>query len=143
MNTEEFDRQQESSSDSEFSDREYNEESRRLNDLVREGEWDRLKHNVAYMRFSVERRITKAIDALDARIHQNNKVFGEVVVRSPEKAGEIFKKRIEPLRRIKEGMSLCMAGDFDKVKDDVREKVNNALGLNPPNKPNKPQLKPA
>ena len=144
MNTEEFDRQgKEARQNNKFSDREYNEESRRLNNLVSEGEWESLKGNAAYMRLSVERRITKAIDAVSARMHQNEIIFGQVVAEYPDKAGTILEKKVKPLRRLKKALGVCLAGDFDQVKDDVREKVNNVLGINSPNKPNKPSLKPA
>jgi hypothetical protein len=103
------------------------DERSELNHLVSTGQWKRLKENPMFQEMDMVAKIDTALDAIDIRIGQANRLFSLAVIRNPQHASRILKSEITPMRHLKEVLAARLAGEFEEPQDT--NQANDALGI--------------
>lgn len=99
-----------------------------LNDLIREGDWEKLKYNPEYQGLPSEKKIIVAKQTVNIKLNESDGVFKETIRDDLKSARIIMEKRIKPLRNLIKALNACYAGSLSD--DDVRH-MNHVLGITP------------
>lgn len=103
------------------------DERSELNHLVNTGQWTRLKENPKFQEMDLLAKTDTALDAINVRIGQANRMYNLAIVRNPQHAGRILDREIKPMRHLKEVLAARLAGE-DEHPEDANE-VNEVLGI--------------
>ena len=97
------------------------EEADRLDRLVRDGEWEDLKHNKRYQELSTEGKIIKALDAVKMRESAVNKMYYEELADKPANSSVIYNKSLVPLRNLQRALRARYVGELDPKESPQEE----------------------
>lgn len=100
--------------------------ARSLNEIIREGEWEKLKHNPEYQNLPAEKKILAAKQTVNNKLAEADTVFRETIREDLKSAKIIMDKRIKPLRNLVKALNACYAGNLN---DDEAKHMNTLLGI--------------
>lgn len=100
----------------------------KLDRLVKRGEWIRLKDNEEFRVMSLEGKISIAMETVNVRIGQMERVFYTLLPRHPKDAGIVLQHSIKPMRNLNDALAARLAGEFQQ-EDNTSEAVAFVLGV--------------
>ncbi|GEM_PF-5287079 len=103
------------------------DESAKLDRVVKNGEWMRLRDNKEYQEMSVEGKIIKAIDTVEVRIQQTEQMFYRQLAEDPQGSAVIHKKSLTTLRNLKKALGARFVGELRQ--EDAPEEMAKVLNI--------------
>jgi len=104
----------------------------KLDHLVRRGEWMELKYNKEFQTLSLPGKISMAMETVNVRIGQMERVFYTLLARYPKDAGVVLQHTIKPMRNLNDVLAARLAGEFQQ-EHNMSEAVAFVLGIDKPN----------